>query len=52
MTTSTTVEKPHQISTAASGPEEAPVVYWPEPSPLESWWTTVMKSTHPPRATG
>lgn len=27
-----------------------PVVVWPDPSPLSSWWTSIMRSDHrPPR---
>ncbi len=29
--------------TAATDSDDSPVVHWPEPSPLESWWKAVMR---------
>lgn len=34
------VESTH---TATTDSGESPVVHWPEPSPLESWWKTIMR---------
>lgn len=30
---------------------EAPFVHWPEPSPLQSWWTEIMGGIPRPRRT-
>ncbi|ATL68959.1 hypothetical protein [Nocardia terpenica] len=35
------------IPTAATDPDDSPVVHWPEPSPLESWWNTIMRPARP-----
>ncbi|MFI6044755.1 hypothetical protein ACIA8C_24215 [Nocardia sp. NPDC051321] len=35
-----------QKSTATTDPADTAVVHWPEPSQLESWWNSVMKSPH------
>lgn len=37
----------NHIPTAATDPEDSPVVHWPEPSPLESWWNTIMRPARP-----
>lgn len=33
---------PYRTRTGATDPDDAPVVHWPEPSPLQSWWNTIM----------
>ncbi|QIS21369.1 hypothetical protein [Nocardia terpenica] len=35
------------IHTAATDPDNSPVVHWPEPSPLEPWWNTIMRPARP-----
>ncbi|WP_433685145.1 hypothetical protein [Nocardia sp. CA-119907] len=37
--------------TAATDSGDSPVVHWPEPSPLRSWWNTIMAPAQPPDAT-
>ncbi len=35
--------------TPADPEEEDPTVHWPEPSPLQSWWTDIMGAKKPRR---
>jgi len=36
--------------TAATDPDAPPIVHWPDPSPLDHWWTEVMDGALTPVA--
>ncbi len=40
----------HTHATDSDVPENSPVVHWPEPSPLDHWWTEVMDGALTPVA--
>ncbi|WP_157186485.1 hypothetical protein [Nocardia jiangxiensis] len=37
-------------ATDSDVPENSPVVHWPDPSPLDHWWTEVMDGALTPVA--
>lgn len=39
------IERPEQ-----PGPTDPTVIRWPEPSPLDSWWTEIMDGVSPRHA--
>ncbi|WP_169823276.1 hypothetical protein [Aldersonia kunmingensis] len=39
-----------QYATPTAEPADAGVVYWPQPSPLDDWWTEIMDGATPARA--
>lgn len=47
MRTDPTDPTPNQTRTATTDPDDAPIVHWPEPSRLDSWWRAIMRPSRP-----